>query len=222
MILNDTTIKLLLETGQLVIEPLADPDDQIQPASVDLRLLPEVVSFVFTERHALSHKRHIEQDLRKKYFNVRRPGWVEHTYLDPRNINSGRTVGVTFTEEKPLILMPGEFILGSTVERVQIPNNLVGRCEGKSSLGRLGLLIHATAGFIDPGFHGQITLEITNVAPLPIILWPEMKICQLALESMTGEAERPYGHPSRNSKYQGQMGATLSRMGLDNQPLTNP
>ena len=119
---------------------------------------------------------------------------------------------VSVEEGKPFILHPGEFVLGTTLERLTLPDDIVARIEGKSSLGRLGLLIHATAGFVDPGWsNGQITLELSNVAPLPIRLWPGMKIAQLSFMRMDAPAERPYGHPELGSKYQGQKGPTPSR-----------
>ena len=114
-------------------------------------------------------------------------------------------------EGEPFVLHPGEFVLGSTLERCTLPVDLAGRLEGKSSLGRLGLLTHSTAGFIDPGFTGHITLELSNVANLPITLWPGMKIGQLCLLRLTSPAENPYGSAKAGSKYQGQRGPTPSR-----------
>jgi len=111
------------------------------------------------------------------------------------------------------VLYPGRFVLASTIESVQLPRDLVGQVDGKSSLGRLGLLVHATAGFIDPGFEGQITLELSNVSPFPIRLPVGMRICQVSFTYLDRPAERPYGHPGLNSKYQGQRGATASRYG---------
>ena len=113
--------------------------------------------------------------------------------------------------DRPFILHPGEFVLGSTLERIGVPGDLVGRVEGKSSLGRLGLLIHSTAGFIDAGFDGHITLELANVASLPITLYPGMKIGQVSFMQMTTPADRPYGSGASGSKYQGQRGPTPSR-----------
>ena len=109
---------------------------------------------------------------------------------------------------EPFVLHPGEFVLGSTLELCTLPDDLAGRLEGKSSLGRLGLLTHSTAGFIDPGFSGHITLELSNVANLPITLWPGMKIGQLCLLRLTSPAEHPYGSAQAGSKYQGQRGPT--------------
>jgi dCTP deaminase len=122
---------------------------------------------------------------------------------------------VEIEEGHALVLHPGEFVLGATAERIRIGNDLVGRLEGKSSLGRLGLLIHSTAGFIDPGFEGTVTLELSNVATLPIKIYPGMRIGQISFLQMTTEAERPYGSGELASKYQGQMGPTPSRYRLD-------
>jgi dCTP deaminase len=115
----------------------------------------------------------------------------------------------------PFVLHPGEFVLGSTFEAVRLPDDLAGRLEGKSSLGRLGLLTHSTAGFIDPGFEGHITLELSNVANLPITLWPGMKIGQLCLFRLSSSAEHPYGSSAAGSRYQGQRGPTPSRAYLN-------
>ncbi|HEY3692309.1 MAG TPA: dCTP deaminase, partial [Pseudonocardiaceae bacterium] len=117
--------------------------------------------------------------------------------------------------DEPFVLHPGEFVLGSTFEQITLPDDLAGRLEGKSSLGRLGLLTHSTAGFIDPGFSGHITLELSNVANLPIILWPGMKIGQLCLFRLSSPAEHPYGSAGVGSRYQGQRGPTPSRAYLN-------
>ena len=132
--------------------------------------------------------------------------------IDPWQVNDQLMERVTVEEGQPFILHPGEFVLGTTLERLTLPDDIVARIEGKSSLGRLGLLIHATAGFVDPGWtNGQITLELSNVAPLPIRLWPSMKIAQFSFMQMDGPAERPYGHPALGSKSQGQSGPVASR-----------
>jgi dCTP deaminase len=168
--------------GRIVIEPLVE--GHIQPASVDVRLDATFLAF----------RRHTTSD------------------IDPWQTNDNLMERVTVPEGDPFILHPGEFVLGTTLERLTLPDDIVARIEGKSSLGRLGLLIHATAGFIDPGWTaGQITLELSNVAPLPIRLWPGMKIAQLSFMQMDGPAEFPYGHPSLGSKYQGQSGPVASR-----------
>src|SRR5437763_3525370 len=118
---------------------------------------------------------------------------------------------VAVKPDEPFILQPGEFVLGSTLERVALPDDLVARLEGKSSLGRLGLLIHSTAGYVDPGWDGFLTLELSNVANLPITLYPAMKIGQISFFRLTTAADRPYGSQDRGSKYQGQRGPTASR-----------
>ena len=182
MILSDGTIRRLLNEGRLLIAPL--DDNQIQPASVDIRLGSTFLAF----------RRHTSE------------------CIDPREMNDALMEPMTVDDDRPFILHPGEFALGTTLERLTLPADIVARVEGKSSLGRLGLLIHATAGFVDAGWtNGQITLELSNVAPLPIKLWPGMKIGQLSFMQMDAPAERPYGHPDLNSKYQGQSGPVASR-----------
>jgi dCTP deaminase len=134
-----------------------------------------------------------------------------YAHIDPAQEQDELTAMVEPAGEEPFILHPGEFVLGSTWEVVTLPDDLAGRLEGKSSLGRLGLLTHSTAGFIDPGFTGHITLELSNVATLPIKLWPGMKIGQLCLFRLTSPAEHPYGSAIYGSRYQGQRGPTPSR-----------
>jgi dCTP deaminase len=181
MILSDRTIRAELETGRIAIDPL---DEQcIQPSSVDLRL--------------------------DRLFRV----FLNHTMpvIDVKEDLEDLTRLVEIGEGEAFILHPGEFVLGSTYERVTLPDDLVGRIEGKSSLGRLGLLIHSTAGFIDAGFSGYLTLELSNVANLPITLYPGMKIGQVSFLRMTTSADVPYGSARVGSKYQGQRGPTPSR-----------
>jgi dCTP deaminase len=181
MILSDRTIRAELDAGRIVIDPL---DEQcIQPSSVDLRL--------------------------DRLFRV----FLNHTMpvIDVKEDLEDLTRLVEIGEGEAFILHPGEFVLGSTYERVTLPDNLVGRIEGKSSLGRLGLLIHSTAGFIDAGFSGYLTLELSNVANLPITLYPGMKIGQVSFLRMTTPADVPYGSAGVGSKYQGQRGPTPSR-----------
>jgi dCTP deaminase len=181
MILSDRTIRAELEAGHIVIDPL---DEQcIQPSSVDLRL--------------------------DRLFRV----FLNHTMpvIDVKEDLEDLTRLVEIGEGEAFILHPGEFVLGSTYERVTLPDDLVGRIEGKSSLGRLGLLIHSTAGFIDAGFSGYLTLELSNVANLPITLYPGMKIGQVSFLRMTTPADVPYGSARVGSKYQGQRGPTPSR-----------
>ena len=134
-----------------------------------------------------------------------------YPYIDVKREQEGLTELVEIEGDEPFILHPGEFVLGSTLERVTLPDDLVARLEGKSSLGRLGLLIHSTAGFIDPGWDGHVTLELSNVANLPITIYPEMKIGQLSFVQMSEPAETPYGSSGLGSKYQGQRGPTPSR-----------
>ena len=182
MVLSDRTIKLELATGRIVIDPV-DPSD-IQPSSVDL---------------------HLGDDF-QVFRNSRYP------YIDPAREQEGLTEGVFASVEEPFVLHPGEFVLGTTVERIALPDDVVGRLEGKSSLGRLGLLIHSTAGYVDPGWDGRLTLELSNVANLPIVLTPGMKIGQISFSNMTTAVDRPYGHPELGSKYLGQVSATPSKM----------
>lgn len=181
MILSDRSIREELAAGRIVIDPL--DESSIQPSSVDLR-----VDHVF-----------------RVFLNHTMP--VIDVKCDLREL----TEEVEIKEGDAFILHPGEFVLGSTLERLAFPNDLVGRVEGKSSLGRLGLLIHSTAGFIDPGFDGHITLELSNVANLPITLYPGMRIGQVSFLRMTTPADVPYGSGSLGSKYQGQRGPTPSR-----------
>jgi dCTP deaminase len=181
MILSDRTIREELEGGGIVIEPLAS--DAIQPSSVDL---------------------HVD-----RYFRVFRNDTTP--YIDPKQPQDDLTEFVDVDDGEAFILHPGEFVLGSTRERVALGDDLVARLEGKSSLGRLGLLIHSTAGFVDAGFDGHLTLELSNVANLPIAIYPEMKIGQISFLRMSSAAEHPYGSDATQSKYQGQRGPTPSR-----------
>ena len=183
VILSDRSIRDQIAAGRIVIDPYDDA--LVQPSSIDVRI---------------SH-----------LFRVFR----NHTagVIDVRRDMTGRTelVEIPTDGSEAFMLHPGEFVLGSTLERVAVPDDLVGRVEGKSSLGRLGLLIHSTAGFIDAGFDGHITLELANVASLPITLYPGMKIGQVSFMQMTTPADRPYGSGATGSKYQGQRGPTPSR-----------
>jgi len=136
---------------------------------------------------------------------------VQHSLINVREKQNDLMQSVEVTSDEPFILHPGEFVLGSTVESVKMPNNIAGRIEGKSSLGRLGLLIHSTAGYIDPGWEGKLTLELSNVAPLPITLYPNMKIAQISFIRMDSEVDNPYGSDKLQSKYQGQTEAGESK-----------
>ena len=181
MVLSDRTIKEELAKGRIVISPLDDAD--IQPASVDLRLDRKLL--VFT--------------------NSRRP------HIDVKESLDDLTEIVEIGDEAPFILHPGEFVLGSTMEHIELPDDLVARLEGKSSLGRIGLVIHSTAGFVDPGWKGHLTLELSNLARLPITLYYGMKIGQISYLRLTTPAERLYGSEGLGSKYQGQTEPTASR-----------
>ncbi|MBN9759680.1 Deoxycytidine triphosphate deaminase (dUMP-forming) [Pseudonocardia sp. Ae406_Ps2] len=181
MLLSDRDLRKDIESGRLVLDPW--DVEMLQPSSVDVRL--------------------------DRFFRVFQNS--RYTHIDPAQQQDELTTPVETPDGESFVLHPGEFVLGSTFERVGLPDDLAGRLEGKSSLGRLGLLTHSTAGFIDPGFTGHITLELSNVANLPITLWPGMKIGQLCLFRLSSPAERPYGTEGVGSRYQGQRGPTPSR-----------
>ena len=181
MILSDRTIREELEAGRIEIDPL--DDGCVQPSSVDL---------------------HVD-----RWFRVFRNHSAR--VIDVKQNQEDLTDLVEIGEGEAFVLHPGEFVLGSTSERVRLPDDLVARLEGKSSLGRLGLLIHSTAGFVDAGWDGHLTLELSNVATLPITIYPGMKIGQISFLRMTTAADRPYGSARTGSKYQGQRGPTPSR-----------
>jgi dCTP deaminase len=188
MILSDRDLTKRLEAEEIVIDPLIDPELQIQPASIDLRLGHEFVVY------KLPHVACI--DTRDPKSTV---GYTETTRIDDGDY---------------FILHPGEFVLGTTLEWCKIPDDLVARVEGRSSIGRLAIVVHATAGFIDPGFEGRITLELSNLGRVAVKLYPGSRISQLVFHTMTSPAERPYG-PDRGSKYFGQEGPVVSRIGKD-------
>jgi dCTP deaminase len=181
VILSDRTIREEIDQGRIEIDPF-DPAC-IQPSSVDL---------------------HVDATFRV-FHNARYP------YIDVKKEMSDLTELVEVKDGEPFILHPGEFVLGSTLERVRLPDDVVARLEGKSSLGRLGLLIHSTAGYVDPGWDGYLTLELSNVANLPITIYPGMKIGQISFFRLSTAAETPYGSDRAGSKYQGQRGPTASR-----------
>ena len=187
VILSDRSLREQLDDGRIVIDPL--DETLIQPSSVDVRISNLFRVFRNHTRGVID----VKEDMQSLTELVEMP------------------VGPDGVGDEAFLLHPGEFVLGSTFERVAVPDDLVGRVEGKSSLGRLGLLIHSTAGFIDAGFDGHITLELANVASLPITLYPGMKIGQVSFMQMTSPAERPYGAGATGSKYQGQRGPTPSR-----------
>ena len=185
MLLSDRDIKSEIDKKRVVLEPCAL--NMIQPSSVDVRL----------DRLFRTFENH------------------KYAYIDPAENQPDLTREVGVEPNEPFILHPGEFVLGSTYEVITLPDDIAGRLEGKSSLGRLGLLTHSTAGFIDPGFSGHVTLELSNVANLPIKLWPGMKIGQLALFRLSSPAEHPYGAAVYGSRYQGQRGPTPSKAYLN-------
>ena len=181
MILSDYSIKEAVQKKDIVITPFNL--ECLQPASVDLSLADSILVF--------------------KNFSM--------PFLDVREASDELYEKVSIAKDKPFILHPGEFVLGSTKEHIELASHLAARIEGKSSLGRLGLLIHSTAGFIDPGFKGTVTLELSNVARLPITLYADMRIGQISFTTLSTPAERPYGSQELNSKYQHQTGATASQ-----------
>ena len=182
VILSDRSIRAAIEEGRIVIDPF-DPA-MVQPSSIDVRV--------------------------DRYFRV----FENHRYpsIDPKHPQPDLTKEISTGVDQPFMLHPGEFVLGSTLEVVGLGDDIVARLEGKSSLGRLGLLIHSTAGFVDPGFEGHLTLELSNVANLPIAIYPSMKIGQLSFYELSTPAEHPYGSEQAGSKYQGQRGPTPSRI----------
>jgi dCTP deaminase len=184
-VLADRDIRSELDAGRVVIRPYDEED--LQPSSVDL---------------------HLDRSFRV-FRNNRYP------YIDPRAPQPDLTELLRIEDEEPFILHPGEFVLGQTLEWVELPDDLVARLEGKSSLGRLGLLIHSTAGYVDPGWKGTLTLELSNVANLPIALYFGMRIGQISFFRMSSPVERPYGSAALGSKYQGQSEPTASAFHAD-------
>lgn len=183
MLLSDRDIRAEIDSGQIALNPCVP--EMIQPASIDVRLDR---TFRVFENH--------------RYPNI-----------DPAEEQSELTRPVEPSGADPFILHPGEFVLGSTYEQIALGDAIAARLEGKSSLGRLGLLTHSTAGFVDPGFRGHVTLELSNMATLPIKLWPGMKIGQFCFFRLSSAAENPYGSDAAGSRYQGQRGPTPSRSG---------
>ncbi len=181
VLLSDRDIRAEVDAGRVVLDPY-DPE-MVQPSSIDVRL--------------------------DKYFRL----FDNHRYavIDPSAEQPDLTHLVEASADEPFVLHPGEFVLGSTYEQVSLPDDVAARLEGKSSLGRLGLLTHSTAGFVDPGFSGHVTLELSNVATLPILLWPGMKVGQLCFFRLESAAEHAYGSARYGSRYQGQRGPTASR-----------
>lgn len=179
MILSDRSIREEIAAGRIVVDPFED--GCVQPSSIDL---------------------HVDRQFRVFQNN-------RHPFIDVMKEQPDLTELVEVREGEPFILHPGEFVLGSTLERIALPDDLVARLEGKSSLGRLGLLIHSTAGYVDPGWDGYLTLELSNVANLPITIYPGMKIGQISFFRLTTAADTPYG--AAGNKYQGQRGPTASK-----------
>jgi dCTP deaminase len=181
VLLSDRDIKAEIDGGRVRLEPYDEV--MVQPSSIDVRL--------------------------DKFFRL----FDNHKYpfIDPAEDQPDLTRLIEVERDEPLILHPGEFVLGSSFEVVTLPDDLAARLEGKSSLGRLGLVTHSTAGFVDPGFSGHVTLELSNVATLPIKLWPGMKVGQLCFFRLSSPAEHPYGSAKYGSRYQGQRGPTASR-----------
>ena len=199
MLMSDRDIRAEIEAGRIGLEPLEI--GLLQPSSFDVRL----------DRFFRLFDNH------------------KYAYIDPAEEMSDLTRLVEVEPDEAFILHPGEFVLGSTYEFVTLPDNIAARLEGKSSLGRLGLLTHSTAGFVDPGFNGHVTLELANVSNLPIKLWPGMKVGQLCFFQLSSPSETPYGSAKYNSRYQGQRGPTASRSfynfyrtDVGNQPLEQP
>ena len=181
VVLSDRTIKAEIEAGRIVVDPYDEA--LVQPSSIDVRV-----------------------DCKFRVFHNAR-----HPYIDVRKPMEDLTELVEIDDAEPFVLHPGEFVLGQTLESVALPDDLVARLEGKSSLGRLGLLIHSTAGFVDPCFEGNLTLELSNVANLPITIYRGMPIGQISFMRMDRSVERPYGASEVGSKYQGQAEPTPSR-----------
>ena len=188
-ILTDVDIRKRLEKGDLKVEPL-DLEVQLGPASLDVRLGNEFRVFKHAQKPLIDPLH--DKDALNEYTEV-----------------------IVIKDDEPFVFQPGEFVLGRTLERVKIPHDLIARLEGRSSLGRLAMIMHATAGYIDPGFEGTITLEIVNLGKMPVALYPKQRVGQLAFETASSPAEIPYDHPSRKSKYLHQVLPESSRVAQD-------
>ncbi len=190
MILSDRDVRARLARGDIKIAPEPDPEIQIQPASIDLRLGYDFQTFNYTQQ----------------------------ALIDPADPSSFEQLTnlIHLQKSERFIVHPGEFVLATTLEYVEIPDDLVARLEGRSSIGRLGIVIHSTAGYIDPGFKGRITLEISNLGRIAVALYPGMRICQIAFEEMSSPVSESYG-AKRTAKYQGQQTTTLSRLFEDDE-----
>ncbi len=188
-ILSDRDIIKYLDEGKITIDPLEDPSRQIQPSSVDLRIGNEFKGFRIIRKPCIDPLDKSDLD----------------SYMESFHIKQG----------EPFIIHPGEFALATTYETVKLPDDLVARVEGRSSMGRLGITMHVTAGDIDPGFEGKITLEISNIGKMPVALYTGQRVCQIVFETMTTPSLRPYGHPERDSKYMGQDKPVTSKIKQD-------
>ncbi len=209
MILSDRDIRERLEAGSLVIEPLDDPELQIQPASVDLRLGREFLEFKQSTIPYINPDSPAQVDKYTQRTVVEDEADTEQATLEVDD-------GTNRYDDGVFILHPDDFVLGTTKERVEIPPDLIAHVEGRSSLGRLAVVVHATAGLCDPGYRGQITLELSNLGTAPVALRPGMRVSQLTFTQLTSTAERPYGN-DRGSKYQDQEGPQASRLDRDHE-----
>lgn len=187
-ILSDIDIKKALDEEKIVIDPIID-EKQIQPSSVDLRIGNKFKGFKIITKPFIDP--FDETDL--------------ESYMEE----------ITIDEKQPFIIHPGEFTLATTYETIKLPSDIVARVEGRSSIGRLGITMHVTAGYIDPGFEGKITLEISNIGKMPVALYPGQRVCQIVFETMTSPSVKPYGHKSRDSKYMNQEGPQVSKIKQD-------
>ncbi|HIH35083.1 MAG TPA: dCTP deaminase [Methanosphaera sp.] len=187
-ILSDIDIKKYLDEGKIEIDPITD-EKQIQPSSVDLRIGNEFKGFKIITKPFIDPFDNTDLE----------------SYMETIEIKEG----------EPFIIHPGEFTLATTFETVKLPEDIVARVEGRSSIGRLGITMHVTAGYIDPGFEGKITLEISNIGKMPVALYPGQRVCQIVFETMTTPSAKPYGHEDRDSKYMGQTGPQVSKIKED-------
>ncbi|WP_304124734.1 dCTP deaminase [Methanosphaera cuniculi] len=187
-ILSDIDIKKALDEKKIIIDPLKD-EKQIQPSSVDLRIGNKFKGFKIITKPFIDPFDEVDLE----------------SYMEE----------VTIDKKQPFIIHPGEFTLATTYETVKLPSDIVARVEGRSSIGRLGITMHVTAGYIDPGFEGKITLEISNIGKMPVALYPGQRVCQIVFETMTSPSVEPYGHHTRDSKYMNQKGPQVSKIKQD-------
>lgn len=187
-ILSDIDIKKALDEKKIIIDPLKD-EKQIQPSSVDLRIGNKFKGFKIITKPFIDPFDEVDLE----------------SYMEE----------ITISEKQPFIIHPGEFTLATTYETVKLPSDIVARVEGRSSIGRLGITMHVTAGYIDPGFEGKITLEISNIGKMPVALYPGQRVCQIVFETMTSPSVEPYGHHTRDSKYMNQKEPQVSKIKQD-------